>query len=143
MIRSIHHPCICVSDMEKSLALYQGLLGLEKVQDMIFEGEMIERLLEVEKPKFRIVHLKAGGSVLELMAFIEPRGERRAGLMANDLGITHFCFEVADAGEVFDTIKEAGYAFSTDEPVTTPTGRRVGYFRDPDNILVEILQEPA
>ncbi|MFP6868484.1 MAG: VOC family protein [Nitrospinota bacterium] len=142
MIHGIHHPCICVSDMERSLSLYQELLGLEKVQDMIFEGEMIEKLLELKEPKFRIVHLKVGDDILELMEFIQPGGEDKARLMANDLGITHFCFRVEDAAEVFSKIQEAGYPFSTDAPVTTPTGRKVGYFRDPDGNLVEILQEP-
>ncbi len=142
MIHSIHHPCICVRDMEKSLGLYEGLLGLEKVQDMVFEGEMIEKLLQIEKPKFRIVHLKVADDILELMQFIEPDGEDKAHLMANDLGITHFCFKVLDCGQVFARIQEAGYAFTTDAPVTTPSGRQVAYFRDPDSILVEILQDP-
>lgn len=143
MIHSIHHPCICVRDMEKSLSLYQVLLGLEKVQDMIFEGEMIEKLLEITAPKFRIVHLKVGEDILELMEFIQPEGEDKAHMMPNDLGITHFCFRVEDAEQVFASIRDAGYPFSTDGPVTTPTGRKVGYFRDPDGILVEILQEPS
>ena len=142
MIHSIHHPCICVRDMDKSLGLYEGLLGLEKVQDMVFEGELIEKLLGVEKPKFRIVHLKVADDILELMQFIEPEGEDKAHLEPNDLGITHFCFKVLDCAAVFSTIAGAGYGFTTDEPVTTPSGRTVAYFRDPDDILVEILQDP-
>ena len=141
MIHSIHHPCICVRDMDKSLALYESLLGLEKVQDMVFEGEVIEKLLGVDKPKFRIVHLKVADDILELMEFIHPHGEDKAHLAPNDLGITHFCFKVLDAGPVFDRIKGAGYGFTTDAPVTTPSGRTVAYFRDPDDILVEILQD--
>ena len=66
MIHSIHHPCICVQDMDQSLALYQDLLGLEKVQDMVFEGEMIGKLLQVDQPKFRIVHLKVADDILDL-----------------------------------------------------------------------------
>lgn len=142
MIHSIHHPCICVRDMERSLGLYEGLLGLEKVQDMVFEGEMIEKLLQIQKPKFRIVHLKVADDILELMQFIEPDGEDKARLMANDLGITHFCFKVLDCAAVFGKIREAGFSFTTEAPVTTPSGRKVAYFRDPDDILVEILQDP-
>lgn len=142
MIHSIHHPCICVGDMEKSLALYQDLLGLEKVQDVVFEGEMLEKLLEIRKPKFRIVHLKVADDILELMSFVEPNGEDKARLMANDRGITHFCFKVMDCDAVFGQIQAAGYPFTTESPVTTPSGRKVAYFRDPDGILVEILQDP-
>jgi catechol 2,3-dioxygenase-like lactoylglutathione lyase family enzyme len=128
--------------MEKSLSLYQELLGLDKVQDVIFEGEEVGKLLELKDPKFRIVHLKVRDDILELMEFIQPAGENKAHLMANDLGITHFCFRVENAAELILKIQAAGYSFSSDTPVTTPTGRKVGYFRDPDGILVEILQEP-
>ncbi len=142
MIESIHHSCICVRDMEKSLALYQGLLGLEKVQDTHFEGEQIDRLLELKAARFRIVHLKVADDVLELMEFERPLGgDKAAGHMVNDLGVTHFCFTVADTETVYEKVKAAGYPF-TCAPVTTPTGRRVAYFRDPDGILVELLQEP-
>jgi len=141
VIESIHHSCICVSDMERSLALYQGILGMEKVMDTRFEGPQIDRLLELRSARFRIVHLKVGGDILELMQFERPEGEdKAAGRRVNDRGITHFCFKVGDTGAVFGRLKEAGLAFTCD-PVTTPTGRKVAYFRDPDGILVEILQE--
>ncbi|MBI3128335.1 MAG: VOC family protein [Candidatus Tectomicrobia bacterium] len=141
MIENIHHACICVRDMERSLALYQGVLGMEKVQDTYFEGPMIDRLLELQGARFRIVHLKVGGDILELMQFERPAGEDKArGHRVNDRGLTHFCFTVKDTEEVFRRLKAEGLAFTCD-PVTTPTGRKVAYFRDPDGILVEILQE--
>ena len=142
MIENIHHSCICVSDMERSLALYQGVFGMEKVQDTHFEGEQIDRLLELKSAQFRIVHLKVGGDILELMEFERPEGEVKTGLGVNDRGITHFCFTVRDAQAVYARLKEEGLDF-TCPPVTTPTGRTVAYFRDPDGILVEILQEAA
>lgn len=141
MIENIHHSCICVRDMERSLALYQVVLGMEKVQDTHFEGAVIDKLLELQGARFRIVHLKVGGDILELMQFERPAGQdKAAGHMVNDRGLTHFCFTVRDTDEVFRRLKEGGLAF-TCEPVTTPTGRKVAYFRDPDGILVEILQE--
>ena len=142
MIENIHHSCICVRDMERSLALYQGVLGMEKVQDTHFEGAMIDKLLELQGARFRIVHLKVGGDILELMQFERPAGRDQADLKVNDRGITHFCFTVRDTEEVFRRLKGSGLAFTCD-PVTTPTGRKVAYFRDPDGILVEILQEAA
>lgn len=142
MIQSIHHSCICVNDMERSLTLYQDLLGMEKAMDTTFEGEQIDRLLELQGARFRIVHLKVGGGILELMEFERPEGEdRAAGGRVNDRGITHFCFKVEDVDSAHARIKQAGYAFTCD-PVTTPSGRKVAYFRDPDGILVEILQDP-
>ena len=143
LIDKIHHSCICVKDMEKSLAIYQEILGMEKVQDTHFEGEAIDRLLELDKVRFRIVHLKVGGDILELMQFERPPGgDKAAGHKMNDSGITHFCFEVQDTDAVYEKLTGAGLPF-TCPPVTTPTGRKVAYFRDPDGILVEILQEAS
>ncbi len=49
---------------------------------------------------------------------------------------------VLDCAAVFEKIRVAGYGFTTEAPVTTPSGRPVAYFHDPDDILVEILQYP-
>ena len=72
MLKNFHHASITVADIDGCLKLYRDLLGMEVVMDMEFKGEGVEKIMAKKGVRFRVLHLKFGENVLELLQFFEP-----------------------------------------------------------------------
>ena len=73
MFAKADHVAMSVRDMEKVIAFYQDIVGMEKVFDRVF-GEEMGRLIGVPGTKVRIVHMKLNDSVVELFDYTYPEG---------------------------------------------------------------------
>ena len=51
----LHHTGFNVSDMDQSLEFYRDLLGLEVTRDLVFEGEILDKLGGLPDYKAHIV----------------------------------------------------------------------------------------
>ena len=51
----LHHTGLNVSDMDQSLEFYRDLLGLEVTRDLVFEGEILDKLGGLPESKAHIV----------------------------------------------------------------------------------------
>ncbi len=62
MIKGVHHTCITVSDLERSIAFYRDVLGLELVMTEESErsGDDRSKALGVAKAKVKLAILRAG-----------------------------------------------------------------------------------
>ena len=96
----IDHSAIAVSSTEKSLAFYQGLLGLHSAYAGTNEGETQERLDGAAGAVVRITGLQAAapqGPGIEFLQYEKPAtGRPAAGIRADDAAHAHLTL-VADS----------------------------------------------
>jgi catechol 2,3-dioxygenase-like lactoylglutathione lyase family enzyme len=145
------HASWTVSDMDRSLAFYVDLLGLEHVHTQVQDNEYTRKLVGIEGARLKAVLLKiagvapgVSGHVIELMEYLEPRGVKIDTTPCN-VGAAHFAFATTDAWGDYRRLSAAGVTFVS-EPVAIAAGINQGgwscYLRDPDDFTLEMLQPP-
>ncbi len=146
MITSIDHINIVVRDMERAVAFYCEMLGLEQTFETVLEGDWIETVTGLPNLRARCVFLGVPGQSvrLELLQYLSPQAEP---VEANSLpyvpGIRHMAFEVDDMDALCARLAAAGVRFVS-PPVTVPFPvgdkgtKRLCYFHDPDGVLLEV-----
>lgn len=145
MVKGVHHTSRTVSDMERSLAFYVGLLGMPVVLDTEMQGEMLEREVAMKGARLRLVLLATGGPThLELLQYFAPRGEPLpAGAKPADTGAHHVALLVDDIHAAYKALTSATVEF-TCEPQEVDAGFFQGhwtaYCYDPDGLVIELWQ---
>jgi catechol 2,3-dioxygenase-like lactoylglutathione lyase family enzyme len=144
MIQGIHHTCITVSDLDRSVAFYRDLLGLELIMTEESErsGDDRSKALGVPKAKVKLAILRAGDARVELIEYVTAKG-RPYDRGNNDAGTMHIAFQVHDIDAIYQLLVDHGVRF-TSPPATIPAGPMQGwrwtYFSDPDGVSLEIIQ---
>jgi catechol 2,3-dioxygenase-like lactoylglutathione lyase family enzyme len=146
IVRGVHHTCVIVSDMEKSLRFYRDLLGLEEGVNITYDADPAMMDLPGTRPKQHLVMLSAGNTVIELIQYIEPKGkpyDRRPCDAAN----MHICFQVDDVRKIHREMSAKGIRFHRDPAFIGEDGGGLAgygyvYFRGPDNEILEFIQPP-
>lgn len=116
---------IFVSDIKKSLAFYQGILGLEKTEEL--------------QTGFGTLHrLRYGTSDVKLM---DPKQVPPAGTIGleKQLGIRYLTFVIRDLSGLCATLKEKGVEFTIPETQIRP-GTRIAMVKDPDGNILEFVE---
>lgn len=142
----MYHTGFVVSDMERSLAFYRDLLGLEEERNAVLEGEFISELLGFDGLKLHIVFLSNGDMrhSLELMQYLNPKGGPVAPRARNDVGATHMGVVVDDMDSLYAEFLEKGVK-SVSPPVHRPDAeypwaRKACYVEDPDGNWLEFVE---
>ncbi len=143
------HAGITVSDLDRSLAFYDGQLGLELLWRRLYEEPEIAEIVGVpEATAFDIAMLRVPGSEVDV-ELIEYRGcERRSGATSPaDYGTGHFCLFVEGIDDLYRDLSARGVRFrSLGGPVEMTGGANRGgkslYALDPDGYVVELHQRP-
>ena len=139
MFTRMDHVAMSVKDMEKAIAFYRDVIGLEKALDREFDAPMA-RLIGVEGTRVRIVHMKLGDSVVELFHYYQPRGrEPLPNHQQSDFGLTHIGFRVTNFHETYRRLLEKGVRF-LGEPVEIRPGVFVAYFRGVEHEVCEMRE---
>ena len=147
MIRGFDHITIVVSDLERSVAFYAGLLGFQETGRAHLEGKWIEAILRMEGVDAEVVYLIPPDKEprLELLCFRFPKGEPvPQNALPNAMGLRHVAFHVDDMAAFIERLKAAD-APRLSDPVTLPGDVESGatkqktlcYFFDPDGVLLE------
>lgn len=149
VVTGVHHTSRAVSDMDRSLAFYAGLLGMEIVLDTEMSGEMLSREVALKNAHLRLVELAPADRsfFLELLQYIEPVGRPYpAAMRCCDVGADHVALVVGDIWEAHLALTAQGVHFTCE-----PQEVDAGYFRghwtaycyDPDGMVVELWQLPT
>ena len=141
MIIGIHHTALSVKDMERSLAFYRDLLGMEVVLDNSWESSpKAEKILNLKQPAARQAMLRCGNACIELFEFKHPEPAPMApDRPVNDHGYTHFSLDVKDVDDEYERLSKAGVVFHC-EPVNLGPKCRTTYGRDPDGNVIEFQE---
>ena len=149
MITGIHHVSRGVSDMDRSLAFYRDLLGMEVVLDTEMAGEMLDRETGLAGAKLRFVLLRGSGTMpfLELLQYRAPAGKPYPGDAGPaDVGAHHIALVVNDIETAHERLTGAGVRFNwPPQEVDSGTlrGHWTAYCFDPDGLVVELWQLPG
>ena len=150
-ISGVSHIAIGVSDMEKALGFYCGVLGLEAFVDHVEDVEGMENVPTYQR---RAVYLTWPGG-REARSFIVLDSQKRAAPLApltfNDTGTHHFAFTVDDMDVVMAKARAAGapvlinpVSIDADNPLNpTDVDARSAFIRDPDGNIVQLDEYAA
>ena len=145
MIRGVHHTSISTPDMDRALAFYRDLVGVEVLFEVPFDGEAIEAITELPGAKGRVAMLRAANVHIELFEYAAPESAPNVTSgdgprPVNNHGLTHLCFDVVDLPAEYERLKAAGVKFHC--PPTYLGGGSVltTYARDPDGNVVEFQE---
>ncbi|MEV4808998.1 VOC family protein [Micromonospora avicenniae] len=146
-LREAAHVGIAVSDLDRSVAFYQALLGVEPVvRDENMHGPGFAQSQGLPTTKLRYATFNLDNLGIDLIQFQDPIGDPSEPA-ANRPGSMHLCFKVDDVRAVHDRMRHAGFDF-LGEPYTFVEGEvypaeahgtEVAYFNDPDGTNLELI----
>ena len=148
MVGRIYHVGLTVSDLERSIAFYRDVLGLEFQGEIFMEGEETDKMFRRVNCKARVAYLNGSKAVeappVELIQFVNNEVKK----VPSDLfttSISEVCFYTDDIDSAYkhlvdnnvECLSEPQYFdFSADGFGES----RAFYFRDPDGIILEMMQ---
>lgn len=138
-----------VSDMDRAIEFYCGVLGFEKESDVEVVGAEWEKLTGVFGARIRIVRLRLGQERLELTQFIAPEGRPYpVDTRSNDHWFQHVAIVVRDMDEAYRVLRAHKVRHASTGPQLLPSsnpnagGIRAFYFKDPDGHHLEVIWFP-
>src|SRR5215510_2827618 len=148
-IRRVGSVATTVTDMDRSIAFYSGVLGFEKLSDTELAGEELEHLFGVFGSRARVVRMRLGDESIELVEFLAPRGRPiPVDSRSNDLWFQHFAIIVSDMDRAYAILRQNHVEHASSGPQRLPDwNKNAGaieafYFKDPDGHPLEILHFP-
>lgn len=130
-VRKIEHLGIAVANLEEAMKLYRDALKLP-VADLEVLGDM----------KLKVIKVKAGDTVLELLEPLAGETVISKFLATNGGGIHHVCFEVDDVRGATMELASRGYEPLWPEPRRGAGNRLVNFLRPKltGGVLIEFNQ---
>jgi lactoylglutathione lyase len=143
-IEGVSHFGIQVASLERSIAFYRDLLGLEMIAHWVRDQPYIQDLVgypgvELQVAVFRFPN---SGSFLEVLEYRNVEKHAVDTSTANP-GTAHFCLYVPDLDALHERLLAAGVEFVSGikSPTVGPNqGAKAIYMVDPDGIRVELLE---
>lgn len=148
MLGRIYHVGLTVRDMDRSLEFYRDVLGLRFQGELLMEGEGTEAMFQRANCRARVAYLNGSEHLqappIELIQFLDD--EVRCS--PSDLfstSISEICFYTEDADAVYMKLLKLGVECLSAPQVFDFRQEGFGcsrafYFRDPDGIILEIMQ---
>jgi catechol 2,3-dioxygenase-like lactoylglutathione lyase family enzyme len=151
MVKAVWHFSFTVSNVERSVAFYRDILGMDLVHTQEQSNPYTRKLVGYPDAHLRVAQLKTPAStcspsshMLELVEYVAPEGKKIDTGTCN-VGTAHMAFVVDDIYTTYHAWSQQGVRFKSD-PVAIEVGVNQGgytvYFLDPDDITLEIIQPP-
>jgi catechol 2,3-dioxygenase-like lactoylglutathione lyase family enzyme len=135
---SFCHLVVGVTDMDRALAFYRDVLGMDIVFETLISGETFDAALHAKRrQEGRVVGGLLGGLMIELLSLgSRPGTDKPAGIT----GIQNVSLSVTDLDDTHRRIREAG-CLPEQEPFEIG-GVRMFFVKDPDGTPVEFIELP-
>jgi len=144
MIDGLDHAALSVSDVDRSIAFYHGLLGFEVIR--VFEtppGSPLGDAVGMPGCIARIAHLRHAGKMVELLEYRQPSGRPiPRDYKQADLGWIHLGLKSTDARADYARLKAQGVRF-VHEPIEFRPNVWIAYFYGPDGEMCELRETPV
>ena len=138
-----------VSNMDRAVAFYTGVLPFKTVSDDEVSGRQYELLSGLFGARSRVVKLRLGAEQIELTEFLAPKGRAiPADVRANDRLFQHIAIVVSDIAQAYALLRARHVEHASTGPQRLPDwnpnagGISAFYFRDPDRHFLEIISFP-
>ena len=138
-----------VSDMDRAVTFYLGVLQFHKVSDVELSGESYEHLEGVFGVRARVVRLQIGDEFITLTEYLAPKGRPiPVDARSNDRSFQHVAIIVSDMDRAYAWLRQNKVEHASAGPQRLPdwnknaAGIRAFYFKDQDGHPLEILQFP-
>ena len=138
---SFCHLVVGVTDMDRALAFYRDVLGMEVVFETLISGEPFDAVLHAtRKQEGRVVGGLLGGLMVELLSIgANPPADDAA--RRTFAGIHNVSLSVVDLVDTHRRITAAGY--TPDQEPFEIGGVRMFFVKDPDGTPVEFIELPG
>ena len=141
-MKAIRHFGIVISNLDKSLHFYRDLLGLKIKREALEEGDFIDNISNLKDTKVKTIKMAADdGYLIELLYYkSHPRKPDRNKKICN-IGASHPAFTVENLDYEYKRLKEEGIEFTTPPQISSDGKAKVTFCYDPDNVLIELVEE--
>ncbi|BAY23984.1 glyoxalase/bleomycin resistance protein/dioxygenase [Calothrix sp. NIES-2100] len=140
---------LTVTNCDRSWEFYTQALAFELVSDITVEGQDYNDLEGVTGAKIRIVTLRLGDELIELMEYINIQGKPiPRDSQSNDLWFQHLAIVVSDMDRAYAQVCSFPIQPISVAPQTIPPGNeasagvRAFKFKDPDGHDLELIWFP-
>ena len=160
MLKKVDHIAFVVKNLEQEIEFYRDVLGLEFILRRIWDEDYVRQMVGIPDAILDIALFKLpgeegsplskdgsftpgkGDTMLELIEYKKPKGTP-ADESPNTPGNAHIAFLVTDIDSIIDNLRQANATFIS-EPLQASAGpnkgRKVVYVRDPDGIIIQLMQ---
>lgn len=132
MIKKIEHIGIAVESIEKSLPIYEQLLGVSCYKTEIVSSELV-----------KTAFLMVGDSKIELLEASDPNSTIAKFLSTKGQGFHHIAFEVDDLEQEISRLAQLGFELIHQSPKDGADNKRIAFLhpKSTEKLLVELCQE--
>jgi len=132
MFRKIEHLGIAVENIEKSLAVYESLIGETSYKTEIVESEFV-----------KTAFIRVGDSKIELLEATNPTSPIAKFLEKKGRGFHHVAFEVDDIEQEILRLQKLGFELIHQSPKKGADNKLIAFLhpKSTEGLLVEICQE--
>ena len=142
MITGFNHTSFTVTDMDKSVRFWTENLGYRAASVSPRTGEWQEQVTGVAGASLMVAHLYGHGSHVEFIQYLQGAIPGSAPQPAMPCA-AHVCLEVDDIEATWKQLLAAGGAPQGQIALVNvglAQGLRAGYVRDPNGIIIELME---
>ncbi len=144
MIKGFNHTSFTVTDIDRAVRFWTATLGFEARSVSPRAGDWQARVTGVPGAELNVAHLYGYGAHIEFIQYTS--GASPAPRISPSMACAaHVCLEVSGIEETWKRLIAAGasaqgeVALVDNGPVR---GLKAGYLRDPEGILIELIEVP-
>ena len=138
----VRHVGITVSDMDKMLSFYSGILGFDQQKIALEQGEYIDNFSALDGVVVTTAKLSNGVDevLIELLKYHSHEGLLTLESRLTNPGITHFALTVDDLESLYQRCTEGGISFNAPPQLSPDGNAKVTFCRDPEGNLLELVE---
>ncbi len=144
-VQTIYHTGFVVSDLDRALEFYTGLLGMViEREPVVADAPWLAEVVGYEKVEMRMAYVGVGdGHSIELIEYVLPRGDARSDQFErNKPGSAHAAMVVDDVPTWRERLEAEGinvFGPKYERDLEFPWARYAIYFQDPDGNWLEMV----
>ena len=148
MVGRIYHVGLTVSDLDKSIAFYRDVLGLKFQGEIMMVGEETDKMFQKKNCKARVAYLNGSENIetppVELIQFVDNDFKKVQSNLF-ETSISELCFYTDDIDTIYKELIENNVECLSEPQYFDFSLQGFGkskafYFKDPDGIILEMMQ---